>query len=193
MMRQNAMWRTGVLLGLLVWGPHSVEAQDVRHNASPYSVTAEDLAGRIHVLVNAERKKAKLGALKWNKRLAAIATGHSRDMADRHFFSHDSPEGRDFGWRYQQAGFKCAIRVGKIIHAGAENLALARLYNASHTVNQVVTYDWNSPDTIAIKAVEGWMRSPGHRKNILTAHWRQQGIGVVIAAENRILITQNFC
>jgi uncharacterized protein YkwD len=36
------------------------------------------------------------------------------------------------------------------------------------------------------------MQSPGHRANIFAAHWRQQGIGVVIATENRILITQNF-
>jgi uncharacterized protein YkwD len=41
--------------------------------------------------------------------------------------------------------------------------------------------------------VEGWMKSPGHRENILAPHWKRQGIGVEIAPGNRILVTQNFC
>ncbi len=160
---------------------------------TPPTVSADDLARRVHALVNTERKKAKLPTLAWNPALAAIATNHSRDMAERNYFDHNSPEGRDFEQRYAQARFDCAVHAGKIIWTGAENIALARLYNSSRRVNKVVTYDWNTPADIARMTVEGWMQSPGHRKNILTPHWGQQGIGVVIAAENRVLVTQNFC
>jgi len=37
------------------------------------------------------------------------------------------------------------------------------------------------------------MQSTGHRENILTPHWRRQGIGVGIDPDNRVLVTQNFC
>lgn len=162
-------------------------------SAPPPVVTTSDLAQRIHTLVNVERKKHGLDVLTWNKPLAKIASKHSRDMAQRNYLSHDTPEGHDFGARYRQGGFTCAVTVGKFIHTGAENIALARLYNSSNTINGVATYDWNTPQQIAQKVVDGWMNSPGHRKNILTPHWKRQGIGVEIAAENKIYITQNFC
>ena len=187
---------TGVIflgIALVVALPGAVSAESARRSNPPPELHADDLAQRIHALVNVERKKAGLTTLAWNKALAAIAQEHSRDMADRNYFAHESPEGRDFGYRYQQAKFDCAVRAGKLIWTGAENIALSRLYNSFHRVNNITTYDWNTPADIARKTVEGWMVSPGHRVNILTIHWRQQGIGVVIASENQILITQNFC
>ncbi|MBS1128555.1 MAG: serine protease, partial [Nitrospirae bacterium] len=39
----------------------------------------------------------------------------------------------------------------------------------------------------------GWMNSQGHRKNILTPHWLNQGIGVFISTDDTVYITQNFC
>lgn len=60
-------------------------------------------------------------------------------------------------------------------------------------MNSVAYYYWNSSDKIAGKALEGWMKSPGHRKNILTPHWKREGIGVEISADDKVYITQNFC
>jgi uncharacterized protein YkwD len=37
------------------------------------------------------------------------------------------------------------------------------------------------------------MNSRGHRKNILFSHWRSEGIGVAIAPDGKVYITQNFC
>ncbi len=37
------------------------------------------------------------------------------------------------------------------------------------------------------------MKSPGHRENILTPHWKREGIGVEIAPDDNVYITQNFC
>ncbi len=61
------------------------------------------------------------------------------------------------------------------------------------TVNGTAYYDWNSADTLARKVVAGWMHSPGHRKNILTPHWKREGIGVAIGAGEKVYVTQNFC
>ena len=41
---------------------------------------------------------------------------------------------------------------------------------------------WSSPDVDPAKALELWMNSPEHRKNILTARWREIGISAVHAA-----------
>jgi len=60
-------------------------------------------------------------------------------------------------------------------------------------VNGVAYYDWNSSEKIAGKALAGWMKSPGHRENILTPQWKREGIGVEIGPDEKVYITQNFC
>lgn len=156
-------------------------------------VRATDLEERIHRFINRERTNQGLAALAWNDALSGIARTHSRDMGKRNYFSHDSPEGKDFFARYRQAGYSCAVRVGKMIHQGAENIALNHLYESVTTVNGKAFYDWSSAEHIAETTVRGWMNSPGHRKNILTPHWRSEGIGVFITPDDKVYITQNFC
>lgn len=156
-------------------------------------VTAADLAQRIHKLINAARAEQGLPALAWDAALAGIALNHSRDMALRNYLSHDSPEGDDFSARYRLAGYTCQIQIGHVVHTGAENIALGRLYDSVTTENGIAYHDWNTPQAIAHRTVDGWMDSPGHRENILTPHWRHQGIGIEIGPGNQIYITQNFC
>jgi len=79
------------------------------------------------------------------------------------------------------------------IYGGAENIFQNNLYDAVTTVNGEAFYDWNSPEKIAETTVQGWMKSAGHRKNILMPYWKNEGIGVVIAPDDKVYITQNFC
>ena len=146
-------------------------------------IVVVDLERKMHVLINKERREQGLQLLEWNNALTRIAGKHSRDMARRNYFDHYSPEGRDFSYRYRQEGFACAVREGKTIHMGAENIALNNLYATVTTVNNVAFYDWNSEDRIAETTVQGWMKSPGHRKNILTPYFKSEGIGVVISPD----------
>jgi len=164
-----------------------------REPATPPDISAADVAQRIHQRINAERRKHKLPTLAWDARLAAIAAAHSQDMAHRQYLSHDSPEGHGFDQRYRQAGYRCEVHVGNIVYTGAENIALGRLYNAVTHRNGVSDYDWNSPEDISRKAVEGWMQSTGHRRNLLAPHWHRQGIGVQVGSGNTVYITENFC
>ncbi len=156
-------------------------------------INISGLEKQIHTLINNERQKHGLSQLEWDYALAGIARKHSRDMAKRNYFDHNSPEGRDFSHRYQQENYQCAVRVNRTIHAGAENIALNNLYDSVTTVNGEAFHDWNSPEKIAETTVQGWMKSPGHRKNILTPHGKHEGIGVVIAPDDKVYITQNFC
>lgn len=157
------------------------------------TVTAEEIERKVHEGINRERKKHGRAPLAWDDALSAIARGHSRDMAERAYFSHVSPEGMDFSARYGRAGYGCGVRKDRTIFLGAENIAQSNLFDSLTTINGREYYDWNSADEIAEQIVSGWMRSPGHRKNILAAHWGKEGIGVVITRDGTVFVTQNFC
>jgi uncharacterized protein YkwD len=158
------------------------------------TVHGPELERQMHILINKERRKFGLSLLEWKETLADIARIHSQDMAKRNYFSHYSPEGRDFFYRYGQKGFTCGVHVGRTIYQGGENIALNHLYDSVTTVNGVATsYDWNSQNKIAETTVQGWMKSPGHRKNILTPYFKSEGIGVAITPDGKVYITQNFC
>ena len=131
--------------------------------------------------------------LAWDSRLAGVARGHSRDMAKRGYFSHESPEGKNFADRYGTARYFCAVREGRATYGGAENIWQGSRYASVRIVNGVKSIDWNSEAKIALTVVEDWMKSPGHRANILTARLTREGIGLAIAADYRIYVTQNFC
>ena len=80
-------------------------------------------------------------------------------MGDDGYFAHESRDGSAFWKRvqrfYGQRG--TAWSVG-------ENLL------------------WSSPRRSTRAAVELWMDSPGHRRNILTARWREIGMSAVNVA-----------
>lgn len=190
--RHRSLRVTVLLAAVLVLGSAHADATARQQKPQP-TVEATDLANRIHAQINEKRKKHGLPSLAWNGALSRIAAKHSRDMANRNYLGHDSPEGKTFSYRYQQDGYLCEIRIGTLIYAGAENIALSRLYNSMTTENGIADYHWNSVQEIALKTVDGWMNSPGHRKNILTPYWRQEGIGIEIGPGNQIYITQNFC
>lgn len=185
--------RVAVLLAAaIVLGTVNTDVTAQQQKPQP-KVEATDLAKRIHEQINKNRKKHGLQSLAWNDALSRIAAKHSRDMANRNFLNHNTPEGKTFSDRYRQSGFSCEILVGNKIHAGAENLALSRLYNSTTRENGITYYHWNSPEEIALRTVDGWMDSPSHRENILTPHWRQEGVGIEIGPGNKIYITENFC
>jgi len=159
----------------------------------PPALRVAQLEKEVHVLINKERKKRHLSALAWNDALSAIARKHSSDMAKRSYFSHFSPEGHDFSYRYKQEGYTCALPADGRIYLGAENIFQNNLYDRIVYVNDAAYYEWNSMAKIAETTVQGWMNSPGHRKNILTPDWKSEGIGVVISPDDKVYITQNFC
>lgn len=181
-----------LLTAFLVLAAAPLDAAARQQKPQPV-VEPVDLAKRIHALINSQRKKHGLQPLSWDETLTRIAAKHSQDMSKRNYLGHDTPEGKNFSDRYRQDKYSCEIRIGNMLHGGSENIALSRLYNSSTTENNTTYYDWNSAQQIATRTVDGWMKSPGHRKNILTPHWRREGIGIKIGPGNRVYITQNFC
>ena len=137
----------------------------------------------VHRLINLEREKHGLETLGYDEKLASIAKSHSKDMASSGYFSHDTPEGLDPTDRASKADYVCRYQIGNLIYSGiGENI---------HMVKGSSIALWSS-ESIAEMAVSDWMDSPGHKKNILTSNFSNEGIGVSISAFT-IYVTQNFC
>lgn len=123
----------------------------------------EQSEGQMLSLVNIERQKEGLGALKEDILVRNVARAHDRDMLIRGYFSHDSPSGETLADRLKNA------HVGSSM--AAENIAIAPTIELAHTA---------------------LMNSPKHKDNILNPSWSAVGIGVVDAGQYGIMVTQDF-
>ena len=157
-------------------------------------IDADALALEVHRLVNERRVENGLSPLQWDRELAIIALRHSEDMAARDYFSHDTPEGLDPTDRADARGYSCFKDYGSYYTIGiAENLFQHWTYDYITYINGIPFHTWNSMGKVADDVVDGWMKSPGHRQNILTAEYDREGVGVAIASNDKIYLTQNFC
>jgi len=163
---------------------------ETRPEFDPYEI--EKL---VHEFTNEQRLNHGLSELDFDSEISEIARGHSLDMANRGYFAHVTPDGLDPTGRANNAGYSCTKFVGIMIYSGlAENIFQGHLFDSYYTINGVITsYDWNSNEEIAKITVDGWMDSPGHRKNILTDLFDREGIGVFITEDDKVYVTQNFC
>jgi len=166
----------------------------LQQNIAYLRENAEILASMIHRLVNEERAKVRLGPLTWDRELASIALSHSVDMAQRNYFDHYSPEGKDFADRYKEHGYKDKTVVGDQVYVGGENLFLNNVvdsYVYDQESGEILEYRFNSLEELARSTVDGWMESPGHRENIM-APFTREGIGIEVSDEGKVYITENF-
>lgn len=125
--------------------------------------TRNDLEMKMLELVNEERAKAGLKALKWDPELLPVARSHSQDMFARGYFSHYTLEGKDPFDRMKAAGIK--------YYTAGENLALGPTLKICH---------------------EGLMNSPGHRANILNPSYGRLAIGIIDGGAYGLMISQEF-
>ncbi len=156
------------------------------------SMEPADVARAIHKLVNEERTKKQLSNLSYDNVLESIAQAHSNDMANNTYLEHINSRGEDAIARGRKAGYSCEKDYGVVgttrtqSSGIGENLALTPLGDVQGCGS---VFD---ADAIARCTVQGWMNSEEHRKNILTAIYDREGIGIV-RNKNDFYITQNFC
>lgn len=172
----------------------SIKIPDVPAFTKPEFDSAK-IEGLIHTFTNEERAKNGLAGLVMDSRLSGIARGHSVDMAERNYFSHDTPEGLDPSARASRAGYSCHKELGGGYYTEgiAENVAQHWLFTSYVTRGVYASYDWQTEESLAREIVDGWMSSPGHRQNILTGTYDRIGIGIGISADDAVYATQNFC
>ncbi|MGW1545770.1 CAP domain-containing protein [Streptomyces sp. NPDC002346] len=100
-------------------------------------------------LVNQERAKVGCSPVTASAPLTSLAQNFSDDMAARGFFDHTDPDGRTPWDRASKAGVK---------GLGGENIARGQA------------------DAQAV--MDSWMKSEGHRANILNCDYKTLGVGV---------------
>ena len=120
----------------------------------PYASDQQKSPGTIQDLLfftNQERQRNGLSELRYNKELEKSAQRHASDMAEKNYFSHDGLDGSDLKQRVGNTNYRYT-NVG-------ENLF------------------WRTPDNDPAYAVQGWMESAGHRKNVLDPQFSEIGLG----------------
>ena len=148
-----------VLVLLLVAAPSASAAGacSAAAHASPSKAGKRALVRATLCVLNAHRARNNLRTLRLSPRLSRAARRHSRAMARRNFFSHDSLSGASFVDRIRRAGYLRGARSWSV----GENIA----YGSGRR---------STPASIG----RAWMNSAGHRANILSRSYRAIGIGI---------------
>jgi uncharacterized YkwD family protein len=111
--------------------------------------TLSQFEKKVVELVNIERTKAGLKPLATALLLSKGARAKSQDMIDKSYFSHTSPT---YG-----SPFNMMKTFGISYQSAGENIAVG----------------YSTPESV----VKGWMNSPGHKANIMSANYGKIGIG----------------
>jgi uncharacterized protein YkwD len=112
-------------------------------------------------LMNAERRRHHERRLRFNHKLALAGLRHARDMVQNQYFAHTAPSGQNFVQRILNTNYIPAAATWFI----GENLAWGDQQKS--TPRQIM---------------RAWMASPKHRRNILSAGFREVGIAIVVGA-----------
>lgn len=132
-------------------------------SAAPVVSAKNTLERNLVARINIVRRNHGLRPLRVVPRLEDAAHRHAVSMAYTSYFRHDlftpsrartwTPFGTWIRWFWPGPGYGS--------WSAGENLA------------------WGAPDISAAQAVRRWMRSPGHRANILHPAWRNVGLAAV--------------
>lgn len=114
-------------------------------------------------LTNKARKSDDIRPLRPNRVLCQVARLHSRNMARQRKMSHEL-DGKSSGHRVTAAGYDYSA-VGENVAFG--NVVLEEIF-------------------------DGWMKSKGHRENILRGAYEEIGIGVTRDNDGNAYYTQVF-
>ena len=146
------------LTGAALLVPAGAQAQGCANaNVRPAAGNLDEVRDAVLCLHNRERARRGLPSLRENAKLRTAAARHSDRMVDGRYFNHVSPGGSTMMDRIRATGYLSSVRawsVGENIAWGTGRLATAE------------------------QITEGWMRSAGHRANILNGRFREIGIGV---------------
>jgi uncharacterized protein YkwD len=126
-----------------------------------------DLEKQVYRKANEARRKNQVPNLSWNDAVASESRRHAQNMSARHFFAHEDPQKGELSTRLDAAGIEW--------NRCAENI-----------------YQEKGLDDPAEDAIQSWLKSPGHRKNMLDPGFSETGIGIAVGRDGAIYIVQEF-
>lgn len=154
-------FRTVLALSFLAFASTGVLAQPIN---------LEEVEKRVIELSNEARKQQGLAPLSPSVTLHSAATHHSEDMQKFKFFAHTNP----------QDPTNTLSRRLKV--AGSTSLASAE---------NIFQCEGYKPEELAKMAVQSWLTSPGHRRNLLDPSYNRIGVGIV-GGKDGYYFTQDF-
>ncbi|WP_127497297.1 CAP domain-containing protein [Actinoplanes solisilvae] len=132
-------------------------------SAQAAAVSPAKMSSDIVALTNQQRALHGCGKLVVSPALGRAAVGHSAWMAKTGKFSHTGAGNSTFDKRVKAAGYARPL---------GENIAFGF--------------------GTGVEVVKAWMKSPGHRANILNCKAKTIGVGVVYSAKGTAYQTQEF-
>jgi len=155
----------GTTIGVMLasFGASVVVATVTAAPAQAAQVATSTLQTQLVTYTNNTRVRAGCKAIRVDSRLLRAARGHSAYQARTGKMSHVGAGGSTFIQRGVRAGYA---------HPKSENVA----------------YGYRS----ASETMKGWMRSPGHRANIVDCKAKTFAVGVVYAGNGTPYYTQMF-
>ena len=150
--------------------------------------------------VNKYRDQNDLPPLLPNLQLQQAAQNHAKDMVERDYFSHFTPEGGSYIDRIKASGYtdvdpiQCGCQdVFTIVDAqeqattSGENFVVFSAEACQCQPRYALGENLGKGQYTAQEVVADWMNSPGHRRNILESAFSEIGIGLF-----RDVWVQNF-
>jgi uncharacterized protein YkwD len=160
MARQHVLCTVAVCAACLL-GTVAAASACVGAGTAPSPATLGRAKSATLCLINAARSQRGLSRLGATAALARAAADHSREMAVRKFFSHNSPGGLTPAQRIDRAGYL----------AGASRW----------TIGETIAWGTGSSASPA-SIVRSWLRSPPHRAILLSGRFQDAGIGIAVGA-----------
>jgi len=124
-------------------------------------------------ITNAKRVEAKLARVTVSRELTIAAKTYADVLARTNVFSHTA-DGTTMSARIEKSGYQACT--------AAENLAMHQSSRGFATRE------------LAVSAMEGWLNSPGHAKNILMSEATEIGVAITKASDKdpKFLLVQLF-
>lgn len=115
----------GFILSFLVVGSSAALNLSMDRQTSKDSLEADQINYVLLGLTNSERHIYGLRPLKLNEKLMQSARGKCRDMVDRNYWAHTTPDGKNLTYFIDKAGIKDFYRVDENLAIGQSSPAQA--------------------------------------------------------------------
>lgn len=142
--------------------PEPISAPPETPTNPTFTTDRKTIENLIFNKTNDERIASNLSPLELDPRLIEPAYVHSEDMAINVYFAHEGLDGCDALCRIKKVGYSFSML--------GENL----YYLGGYKLNE---------EELATRIVNGWMKSPHHRENILNPEFTHGAVGTYILGD----------
>jgi uncharacterized protein YkwD len=147
---------TALVASLALAAPSAQAANCPGADQLPLLSTAASAKSATLCLLNEQRAANGIAALRSEPTLEAAATTYAQSMVEQRFFAHVSPSGQTL----------------------EDRLVSYTTDTRSYTIGENLAWGQSVLGT-PVATVNAWMRSQGHRDNILNPNFEEIGVGIV--------------